>query len=391
MNILTIGPSPYLLSRESRVNRDVISALKARGHHVECLSTYHDILHFLPSEDGIHYYDHENGMRTRLHPHLQDIGTLPITLIDVMRKVQPSLIISIGDYSECAAIYHVKAKYSSLFKWIILNTTGMDVVNEKYREPLNLADTIFATCKSATLALQKLCSCPVEHIAYGPAEKFTDLSIRNGFSAIIRSNNRQSCNIGAFIRAMAIADAEGTIHTNIDDPGDYDLRLLINRYKMNEKVKLPNKFVSIREGVPHYCLNEIYNRHCVAIDCSFQSGTALSLLEAMSTGCIPIGMNFGAVGDVLNAVPEEFRCFVQYETLLGPGQEEHAIISVKDLAVAIKNMKKRFTNDPCWFKEGGDKVKEVAHNFSNRNFVNRIVDTAEKVLQSEHAIVVDTY
>jgi hypothetical protein len=391
MNILTIGPSPYLLTREGRVNRDVISALKARGHHVQCLATYHDILHFLPHEDGIHYYDHENGTRTRLHPHLQDIGTLSVTLIDVMKKVQPSLVISIGDYSECAAIYHLKAKFSSLFKWIIINTTGMDVVNEKYREPLNLADIIFATCKSATSALRQLCSCQVEHIPYGPAEKFTDLNIRDTFSAIIRSNNRQSCNLGAFIRAMAMADAEGTIHTNIDDQGDYDLRLLINRYKMSEKLKLPNKFVSIREGVPHYCLNEMYNRHCVAIDCSFQSGTALSLLEAMSTGCIPIGMNFGAVGDVLNELPEEFRLFVRYETLLGPGQEEHAIISVKDLAVTIENMKKRFTNDPLWFQEAGNEVKEVARIFSNRNFVNRIVDTVEKVLQSEHAIVVDTY
>lgn len=393
MTILTIGPSPYLLTREGRINREVIRCLKDRGHHVESIVTYHDIAFFLPDEAGIHYFNHDDGSRTRLHPYLQELTSLPIFLIETMRRVQPNLIMSIGDYGECASTSFVKARYSSMFKWIILNTTGMNVINDRCREALNFAEYIIATCEPAAIALSSVSSATVEHVPYGPDTRiFKDLGNREGgLKAMMRSHNRQSSNVGTFIRAIAQSEVTSTLHTNMDDQGDYDIQQLVRRYGLDGILEVPKKFVSMREGIADENLNELYNRHHVIADCSLQSGTALSLLEGMSTGCIPVGMDFGAVGDVLAKMPQEFRCVVSHESLLGPGQEEHAIMSLKELATLFSNMKSRLLSDPEWFKAASNKAKDVSRSFSKENFAKRVIEIVENVLQSEHAIVIDTY
>jgi glycosyltransferase involved in cell wall biosynthesis len=394
MKILTISESPYLLTRNGRINRDVIYSL-SQQHYVESLVYSHDPTYFLPSETGAHYLTRGEDRISRLHPFFGEKGAMPKFSLDIMKLVQPNVVVTIGSYAETTDIWAVKAMYPHLFKWVAVLTEGGTVINEHYKEAVGYADFIVTTSQSARQAVKSLVPVPCEYLPYGPdTEVFKPLddAIPEEFGFITSGKNKQTSNLGCLIRAIAkTPGSEAYIHTNVDDIGDYDFRLLLRRYGCEDRIGIPTqKFISVREGVADSFLNELYNRYHAVVDCSMQSATALTMLEAMATGCVPIGVDFGAVGEVVRRMPSEYQFLVPHNIFVGPREEEYAIASENDLAAVLEKVQKGYQASREWFAEGRKHALRVASFFSKDVFVKRLNTIVEGAIACEHAIVVDS-
>lgn len=394
MKILTIGETPYLLTRNARINRDLILSLQKQGHECHSLVYAHDISYFLSTETGDHFFDH-NGERTgELHPFFGEQGSMPQFALNIMKRVQPQVVITIGEYHESTQIWPVKATYPHLFKWVAIVPEGTATINEHFKEQLEYADVIITTSNTAAQQLRALVGCPVEMIPYGPdVAAFQPLGLLpDDFGVMTVGRNIQMSNLPAFIRGVSQAEGiEGYIHTNMDDVGDNDLRLLLRRYKCEEKIGLSTqKFISIREGVSEVFLNELYNRYHAFVSCSMQSATALTMLEAMATGCVPIGMDFGRVGEILQQMPLEYRIIIPHNVFVGPRGEEYAIVAEKALSAALNGMRKQYETSKEWFAEGRREASRIANLFSKDVFIERLNSIVEGSIICEHTIVVDS-
>lgn len=386
MRILTVSPSPYLLTRNGRINKDIMLGAEKVGHQVESVVWHHDVQHFMATETGKHLF----GNHT-IYPFLGQKGELPAFLFETMKTSQPNVLISIGDYDDTDFVWSIKSLYPHLFKWVAIIPTGTDFVHERNRMALSYADHVIVTTESALRAFEGI-NRNIELIPYGPChETFYDLSVRPlEISALCMGKNVQSYNVPAFIKAVGQSGIKGALHTNLDDGGDYDIRGLLKRFGA-KNLTLPNKYVSVREGLSNTQLNELYNSHHLIVDCSLQNATAITMLEAMSTGCLPVGMNVGAVGEVLSRMPAEFRFVVPHETFLGPKEEEFAIISTKELYLTLENIRKDHISNKDWRSESERITKDIARIFSKEIFVKRVNKSLEMAVNGNHKIAVDTF
>lgn len=394
MKILTLGESPYLLTKDGKIHSALLRSLKGDGYYPEAVAANHDVQYFLPDEVGEHFYEHGDGQRTRVYPYTGLGASLPQIVMTTLQRTQANALITIGDYSETSFVAYIKGHNPRFFKWIMLLTSGSTLVNERHRERILQADYIVTTTQVLYHAVKSLGAANVEYLPFGPCPQtfYPKSGEKDGFKALCVSKCRQNSNLGAFIKGVAGAGVRGTLHTNRDDKGAYDLPLLISRYGVKDRLEMTEGFnSSARDGMSTEDLNDLYNAHQVIVDCSLQSGTALSLLEGMSTGCVPVGVDFGAVGEVISQMPEWCRFSVGYETFLGPGQEEHAIAKTKELSDHLRNLNMMSSIAPADIARAASSAKEVAQNFSKERFLSRLNDILANVLQSEHAIVVDSY
>lgn len=396
MKILTISSSPYLITRNSRINRDVILSLKAKGHHVESLVWHHDTSYFLPTEDGTHFFDHDGERVCLLHPYIGERGGLSQFAYELMKKVQPQIVITIGSYYETVDIFPIKQLYPQLFKWIAIFCNGTTAINENFKERIEYADMLLCTSECGAKTISNTCSKKCEYLPYGPDRNMffpIPNELPDEFGVMTSAKNAQLSNLGVFIDAVSkCPEIDGYIHTNVDDVGDQDLRLLLRRHKCVDKVGIPEqKFISVREGIKDGFLNQLYNRYHAIVDCSMQSATALSLLEGMSTGCVPIGVNFGAVGEVISMMPKECQLLVPHYVYTGPREEEYAIASSDGLRNVLQNVYKRYRDDRLWFEECRRESKKIACIFTKEKFENRINKLVEDAIPLQSVVTVDSF
>ena len=386
MTILTVGQSPHLNTSLSKLHRDFISGLKT-DNHIETIATLHDISFFLPNQSGIFEYD-----GAKIHPFLDDRGALSAFCINVMKNVQPNIVITFGERKEHNFMSVLKSFYPNLFKWIAVVTTVGPFSSDIYE--LNLADAIVVTNKAAyaSLGINSITNTKIFYNPVGVDDKIFALESKNRkFSATYVCRNTLESNPGVFINTTAKSHIGSYLHSNIDDNGDYNLERLISQCGAGEYVSLPNNFVSVKEGLPDKILNDIYNAHFLVLDCSMQSKTGVSMIEGMLSGCVPVGPNFGAVGDIIESLPEEYRFFVPYEKIMWYKEEEAAVVSEEGLMRVFKEIKHKFMNDKDWRKNAAQKMREMALNFSKENFIQRTKRIIESVAGTENAILVDSY
>lgn len=386
MRILIIGESPHLITRNGKIIKHLITHFSECGHYVDGLVYNHDVSYFLPTETNKHLYNNVS-----LYPFLGEKGELPAFAFETMKTSQPNVVVTVGEYFDTDWVWAIKSLYPNLFKWVAVIPSGVKEINENSLIPLSYADYIFSTTKCFKDALSMV-KAESEYLPYGPDTNiFQPKERQSDLRFLSMGKNSQLSNVPAFMKAIQITGFKATLHTNIDDSGDYDIRGLVKRYGLSGLLKTPAKYSSVREGLSDSLVNELYNSHDVVIDCSLQSQTALTTLEAMSTGCIPIGMNFGAMGEVLERLPEEFRFSVPFETFLGPREEELGVISIKELAHCMENIHRSYVSDKGWIEEARWAMRETARIFSKEKFVTRVNEIVEKVVTCDNYVAVDSF
>lgn len=402
MNILTIGASPYLLVRNGRINSGILRRLKQQGHNVVSAVWHHDEGYFLADETGIHRYEYENKAICNLIPFVNQGDEASPVIYEIMKKTAPDIVITIGDYKETDFVYSIKAMLPNLFKWIAIIPIDCLWINSNHKERLEYADCIVTTSSFGYSDITSLCNVSVKYIPYGPPDNFLqffgDKYPNHTMKIINSSKNAQSSNLGAFVKAVGQVKSllglseekiEAYLHTNLYDIGDYDLKLLIKRYGAD--IKLPECYISVKDGPSDIEMAEIYRSHDFIVDCSVKSATALSVLESMLSGCIPVGMNVGRVGEIISELPEEFRLFVPYETYVGKLEEEYAVISIDGLAETLIRAKETIFDDADKFVAASGASFDIAWKYSEKEFLDKIEQVVLETKISPATIAVDTF
>ncbi len=398
MKILTIGASPYLLVRNGKINSDIIKSLKDRGHEVFSAVWHHDEGYFLPTDGGIHNYeDSEGNVICELYPFIPQSQQSESIIYEIMKKIQPQVVVTIGDYKEIDFVYSIKALYPTLFKWISIQTIECPFINEHHKDRLEYADYTLSTSKFGWKNLEDLCNVRGEFLPYGPDHNVFKLenNIKDCEPTFIFSGkNVQSTNISSFIKCMGKIQKfnpnylKVKMHTNIYDPGDYDLDLLIERYGATN-VSLPSYFCSVKDSISSQDLAKEYKSAHFIVETSFKSATALSLLEAMSMGCVPIGMKHGRVGEIISLMPKEYQFFIDFDIFVGPKEEEFAIFSENSLYDAMLRASELSKSQD--YNNASNKSIEIAKKFSNFDFTNKVTNIIENSILRESPIVIETF
>ena len=278
----------------------------------------------------------------------------------------------------------------NLFKWINILTTDCLPINEDYKQKLEYADFIVTISDFGDIALKSLVNTETKKINFGPSDIFFEHSdIERNISFMTSCKNAQSTNLGAFIKAMSKKDIEGYLHTNMYDPGDYNIDLLIDRYEVSN-VSLPSHYVSVKESISDEEMRDIYLSHTFYIEPSVKSASCLSMLEAMACGCVPIGMNSGICGEIIKQLDDD-KLFVPYETYIGANEEEFSIISIKGLSNKILEMNKLAKEKPEMLEKMSNKSRKIALSYRQNDFLTSFNKIVHKTLSSESFIIVDTF
>lgn len=388
MKILTVSASPYLLVRNGIMNAAIIESL-AHDNEVSTASWHHDESFFLPEQGGVHWFEKDGREIASIYPiepYTQGSGSL----YELMKKVQPDVVISIGDYKETDFIWEIKAMLPNLFKWISVLAVDCLPINENHNKQLEYADHIVSINNFSDKYLRSCINAEISQVNFGPSDLFfEECEIERKLSFMTSCKNAQSTNLGAFIKAFSNTDAPAYLHTNLYDPGDYDIDLLIERYNASN-VSLPDKYVSIKESISEEEMREVYSSHSFYIEPSVKGASCLSVLEAMACGCVPIGMNCGIFGEIVGLL-EDDRLFVDYETYIGANEEEFSVISIEGLSERISELYEWAQKEPESFKILSNKSRKIASNYRQKHFTNYLKQIVHKATVSSTPIAVDTF
>ena len=388
MKILTIGPSPTLLTSGGDINRSIIEKAIDQNWEVESLVWHHNVEYFLPNQIGKHFFPAKKSVR--LHPFLDPKGMMALFAFETMKEVQPDVVITIGNYYEVDFVAALKSLYGNLFKWIAVITCGEKQILDQFSVNLSLADEIVVTTISGTEAIKK--NIPkVKYLPYGPSSDFFASHVSSDFKIINMGKNSQMSNLPALIFAAAEAEITTTLHTNIHDHnGDYDIQTLLSQSNPNI-FSLPKTYTSIKDGCPREDIIKQYSNHTLIVDCSLQSNTALTLLEGMASGCIPVGTDTGAMGEILDLMPSWCRFVVPHAECVSPKRcEKTSIILQKELSKILVKIRHKSQNLK-WLEAASLEAIKVAEKFRKEVFLDKIKEMVENVLTKEHFINVDTF
>jgi glycosyltransferase involved in cell wall biosynthesis len=184
--------------------------------------------------------------------------------------------------------------------------------------------------------------------------------------------------------ATASLDCNKYLHTNLYDPGDYNIENLISRYDARN-FTFTTDYCSINDGIQIDQLRDIYNSYSIFADCSIKSATALSMLEAMKCGCVPVGPKYGRVGEIISEMPEGLQFFVPYNIFVGQNEEEFAIVSPDNLHRVLKNL----LDNREALSQASHAAIAIANKYTNQKFAIHIVDVVNDVRGKSQEIALD--
>ncbi|MBD3228230.1 MAG: hypothetical protein GF329_08570, partial [Candidatus Lokiarchaeota archaeon] len=324
------------------MHADVINVL-SDNYYVESAVWDLDLSWFISDDDGKIKFNGENK-KTVLHPIVKPFLKNAVKqLYDVIKAYEPDMIVSVSDCVYINPICAIKMLDPSIFAWLGILAIDALPINEKIINHFENIDYILTTTNAAYKAITEEVNVDCEYLPYGPNHKrfFTYKHDRTegDFRIMNCSTNSQSSNIVSFMLALRDLpeNINGYLHTNMSSPGDYDLELLIERYSLGGKLSFPVNFVSINDGIDFSSLNEQYNKSNVILDLSVRSSTALTVLEGMAAGCIPLVTPVGALREVVDMMPETIREILVLNSVkyIGDYEKEYFVVSVKDVVYKI--------------------------------------------------------
>jgi len=393
MKILTVGESPYLLSKSGKIHSDVIRELKKNGHEINSAVWNFDITWFSADEKGKYYYEDEEEKICELHPFLPHPDQTGPYLYETMKKFEPEIIVSISEHDDIIAssLFAVCGLSPGKFKWIGVFLVEALPINEKFVDLFNVVDSAIFTTMASYYAVKKINeNLDCYYVPYGPDHNkfFGKRRIESEFRVMSCSKNSQVSNTPALLSAIGQTDSKLYLNTNHSDVGEYDLEVLIRRY-CPENVILPDKFVSLNDGLTSEELNDEYNKSDVIVDVSVRSATALSLLEGMATGCIPVATEVGALKEIIENLPKEYQFFVRSNMYVGDHEKEYQIVSIDSLVEQLKKIKKIKDENKEEFEKIRRIVKETTLDYTNKELSKKIVELVEEKPKNHRTIGVD--
>lgn len=387
MKVLTVGMSPYLLVHIGKINKSLICGLKKDGHVVASAVWHHDSSYFLPNDNGEHEFEQNGEVICRLYPFANYPEKNAPALYEIIKNFEPDVVISIGDYTDTDFIFSIKALMPNQFKWISILTIDSPPINEKRKEAFEFIDLAVVANKMALKEVKKISRVETRLIRFGPDHgifyKDNDVIKEEANLRVMScSKNSQASSTAVFMKSIVEANKiyngiTGYLHTNVSDRGDYDLDLLMNRFEAGNCVFLPDKFVSLNDGISDKDLNSEYNKSDIIVDLSVRSSTGLTVLEGMSTGCIPLTVDIGANGEVVGLIDKSL--IISSNTYIGQFEEYYEIPSPEDFTKKLIKLYELKRDNKDFVENLIRRSVDVSNQFSEEKFVEGIKDVLKNI------------
>ncbi len=165
MKVVTIGMSPYNTTSVSRLHASVLKELLFDGHSVMSLSWAHDISYHVPADNGQYYYVFESLPPGIVEgpdsPHEYKIPIVPlrkglsdpVPIYEALNRLEPDVVITIGELNEASYMKAVKTFASKPFKWLAVMTQSQYPISDELKE---LADYMDGVLCSSFLARDEI-------------------------------------------------------------------------------------------------------------------------------------------------------------------------------------------------------------------------------------------
>ena len=395
MRILTISASPYLLTKLGKIHSDVILNFY-RQHTLYSAVWDHDLKWFSADEKG-HYFYEKNGERVcQLLPYISRNPQLASPqLYEIFQKVKPELVISIGDYNEIDAVFALKTLNPAKFKWIHVFTLNAGPIKNTYNDIFNYTDYVIHTTKKSEKMVSDISPVANTFSYVGVDESiffYKNNQNDEKLNIISCAKNSQASGIGSILNCSQFLNKDFSLylHTNLYDAGDYDLNLLKSRYDVHNLVKFPESFVGLNDGVTDEELNNLYNNSDVFIDVSVRSATAISLIESMAAGCIPVVAPVGALKEIVDLLPEDYRFFVEGNIYIGSLEEEYYIVSPQHLSKIIQNISNIKKHNKGEFLKMKNTISSIAKTLKRKSFLKKIEEAVD-IVKKENSLIVESF
>jgi len=382
------------------MNSKVLQTLKESGVEVASACWDSDPEWFMPDEQGCLDFEVDGANICKLHSFSSRPELASPRIYELMKEFQPNVVLSMGGYEDTRFIAAIKGLYPNLFKWVAYLTIDSGPIPSQNKEAFDWMDSVLVSSKTGLKYVKELYE-DAELLEYGPDESVfymeNRISIPKEIRVLCCSKNSQTTNIPAFIEAVSMANNSscgaitGRLHTNIFDPGSYDIQSLIERFDKHECISLPTEYVGINDGISDEEMRQMYHNYDVIVDVSVRSSTGISVLEAMSCGCIPVLNNVCALSDILENCPESITYPIRGVKYLGEHGEGYQIADHLSLRRALMAILENHKQEDGWLETVAKVASETAKKYSCEKFLQLIKEKTLSSVKLEDRVMIDSF
>lgn len=404
MRLVTIGPSPNLLTAGGKIHSWIIQNFYHQNYEIASLVHTHDTSFFVPDETptGMMYSYKFGDNKEHVVPifPFKKGGEPPnkteaVQIYETLEKLAPDLVISVDDYESALYMQAVKMFLPDKFKWLFIPLNGSLPLNEKSRSLVEHCDAILCTNRFTFDHINDFYTHPCMDWQYVGADhsKFYHKEEKyDGFGIFCSCKNSLKDCPGAVLEACQkakdkIPELTLDLHINLHDTGFYNFDVLQDRFdpKM-EFLRLPEEYTSINDGRSDKELNDLLNKNHFFASSSILSSSSIGLFEAMATGCIPIVNDQGSDAEILRDLEENIKekgNFTYGSVPVLMSGEKYLQMPRVDLMVKKIVEAKDFLKEKKKYQGLINDICEYSKGYSHFNFVNKISDLAKEIVANE--------
>lgn len=407
MKVVTLGLSPFLMAARSKAHAMIMKYLYLTGNTIASAVWGHNEKYFIPkeSEDGNKqfYYDFEYADQKHEIPIFPFVRGRDdsIYVYEILNQLQPEIVITIGDVSDFSYMHAVKSFYPHNLKWLHVALQYNNPINDDHAQILSSMDGILCTSRNCQESMQNLfgkdlmdmhyvgCNPKIYNFVDKPDNPFRIMASPK-VSQSDCAPTIMSCAPGL---SKEIPGLEIYLHSNVEDPGDHNLHALRDRFDpKGEIIKFPEKYVSLMDGMTELEMSQEMQKSHVFVSIPMVTATSMSVLQAIACGCYPVMSDCGTNRDIAKMLSDFLGDGYEQEDFLVPSIEIMAagdtylnVCGKEDLQKTIARACIKVEKD----KGLNRKLSEFIPEYSQGNFLKKVVEMATSVLESESALCLD--
>jgi hypothetical protein len=355
----------------------------------------HDPNYFVPEKDdkGRERFYYEFGQdRIKIPLSVFTMRENPsIAVYEVIRSLKPDLVITVGDHKDYLYMKAIKA-FERDFKWLVVLMNHSAPISEENAALFEDVDAVLCTSQFARDSVNDLFKKEIIETAYiGSGASFKPAEgiepDPNRFRVMTCNKTAQSDQVAALIEAVAgirkdIPEIELYLHSNVYDNGEYDLNQLKDQFDPDDEyISLPDKYVSVFEGIPDDELAVEMSKSDVFTSISMTAGASMSVFDAVACGCYPLMSDCGSHRDVAALLADHLSSF-QIKDFLVPCtrlmERDGGYLSICDPKTLGRKILSVYENRK---KHEGLRTQfaEFRHNRGHEDFLRKLSDMIKAV------------
>ncbi len=402
MKIVTLGLSPYVYLSHARIHSLILKHLYFSNHEVACAASGHDITYFLPQLDdqgNPRFYYSFDDHHIPLVP-INEMKDPAIMVYEIVQAFKPDMMLTIGDFNDHLYMKAVKMFVDDPIKWFAVLANHSDPINEKNIEALEDMDGILCTDRNSHQMfcnLFKKDNISISHLGCVP-DIMTDSGSSDKFRIMSCGKNIEDDNLPMLMEVVSglpridFPDVELYLHTNVHDPGHYDLNLLKERFDSKDLfIKFPDKYVSLTDGYSIEDYRHELAKSDIFVSISRTASSAISVFDAISSGCLPLMSDVGSHRDVAGMLSNYLPGF-QREDFLVPCIEIMTRGEVYSSVCKPDLLREKLLSLQEKIKKGGYRsfLQEFINGHNRKDFLADMTNAIEAVRTTNSTICVES-